>query len=284
MGEYDITTDHLFRLFPGDFVEFTAPSAEYVEITETTLKQIRYADAVAWAKVRPKTGEPIKIITHIEFQTDADAEMPFRMAGYIGRLIDMYKVPVYSSVIYLRPQEIIDPGVYQYTYPIRFRAEYKVIKIWELNGEEFLGKRTLGLLPFAPLMRKQEGIDDEQWLRKCVQVIGASARNEQECKELLANTSVLSGLVHDSSFVKTFIPEEIMRESLIVKELFEKELFQKYAQYVVSALEAKLGTLDNQTKERISAIRDEELFDHLHRQALVAQKSEVEKEVRLLCT
>ena len=284
MGEYDITTGHLFRLFPDNFIEFTTHDAEYIEIAETTLKQIRYADAVAWAEVRPRTGEPIKIITHIEFQTDADAEMPFRMAGYIGRLIDMYKAPVYSSVIYLRPQEITDPGVHQYEYPTRFRAEYKVIKIWELDGDEFLRKRILGLLPFAPLMQKPESDNDEQWLRKCVQVIEASARNEQERKELLANMSVLSGLVYDSSFVKTFIREEIMRESSIVKELFSEELFQKYAQYVLFALEAKLGTLDNQTKERISAIQDEELLDHLHRQAVVAEKSEVEREVRLLCT
>ena len=75
-----------------------------------------------------------------------------------------------------------------------------------------------------------------------------------------------------------------MRESSIVKELFAKELLQKHAQDVLFALEAKLGTLDNQTKERISAIQDEELLDHLHRQAVVAEKNEVEKEVRLLCT
>jgi len=64
--------------------------------------------------------------------------MPTRIAGYIGRLIDMYGRPIHASVIYLRPQEINDPGTYQYTFPNRFVkgrylvtafAEYNVVKL-----------------------------------------------------------------------------------------------------------------------------------------------------------
>ena len=107
---------------------------------------------------------------HIEFQTDADNTMPIRMAGYIGRLIDMYRRPVHASVIYLRPQDIDDPGIYQYTFPNEFTAKYNVFKIWEFDGEELLSKRILGLLPFTPLMQPEE-VSDEEWLGKCVRTI-----------------------------------------------------------------------------------------------------------------
>jgi predicted transposase YdaD len=142
MSEYDITTGYLFRQFPDDFVKFTeGDTAEDIELADPVLKQIRYADATAHATIKSEYGTKMEVTVHIEFQTDADDTMPVRMAGYIGRLIDMYRRPVHASVIYLRPQEIDDPGIYQYTFPNKFMATYNVLKIWEFDGEELLSKR-----------------------------------------------------------------------------------------------------------------------------------------------
>jgi len=196
MGEYDITTGYLFRQFPDDFVKFIAgDTAEDIELADPVLKQTRQADATAYATVKSPAGAEVEVVVHIEFQTDADDTMPIRMAGYIGRLIDMYRRPIHASVIYLRPQEINDPGMYEYTFPNRFVAEYNVIKIWDFDGEELLAKRILGLLPFVPLMQP-EGVSDSEWLGKCVRTIEASVPNEHDRKDLLASTSVLAGLVH----------------------------------------------------------------------------------------
>ncbi len=79
-----------------------------------------------------------------------------------------------------------------------------------------------------------------------------------------------------------------MRESSVVKELLEKEraqaTAQATAQAVLFALEVKLGILDDDIKNRILAFRDdEELLNHLHRQSIIAEKDQLEKEVRLLC-
>jgi len=285
MGEYDITTGCLFRLFPKDFVELAVVDVESVELADPSLKEVRFADAVAHATIKLEAGKPLNIIVHIEFQTDDDKNMPTRMVGYIGRLIDTYKIPTHSTVIYLRPQEITDPGIYQYTSPIEFTAKYNVIKIWELDGDEIFRKRILGLLPFTPLMQPKD-ISKEQWLGKCVQTVEASAPGEQVRKDLLASTSILSGLIHDAEFVKTFISEEVMRESSVVKELLEKERAEAIAQTriqdVLLALEAKLGTLEEPIKNRILSLQNEELLEHLIRQSVISEKSELEKEVRLL--
>ncbi|MBC8232496.1 hypothetical protein H8E77_23350 [bacterium] len=80
-----------------------------------------------------------------------------------------------------------------------------------------------------------------------------------------------------------------MRESSVVKELLAKERAEAIAQariqrvqYVILALEAKLGTLDEPIKNRILSLQDEELLGHLIRQSVISKKSELEKEVRLL--
>ena len=92
MSEYDITTGYLFRQFPEDFVKFTAgDTAKNNKLADTALKQIRFADATTHATILPPDGAETEVSVHIEFQTDADDTMPVRMAGYIGRLIDMSK-------------------------------------------------------------------------------------------------------------------------------------------------------------------------------------------------
>ncbi len=282
MGEYDITTGYLFRQFPDDFVKFIAgDTAKDIKLADPVLKQTRQADATAYATIQSPEGIETEVVVHIEFQTDNDDTMPVRMAGYIGRLIDMYKRPIHASVIYLRPQEIIDPGVYQYTFPNKCVLIYNVIKIWELNGEELLEKRILGLLPFTPLMQP-EGVSDEEWLGKCVRTIEDSVPNEQDRKDLLVSTSVLAGLVHDVHFVQTFISEEIMRESSVVKALLDKERKEKSTQYIISVLDARFGEVDDAIKDSLASIQDEETLNYLHRQAVIVERNEIEKKIHAL--
>ncbi|MBM3237515.1 hypothetical protein FJZ31_14590 [Candidatus Poribacteria bacterium] len=86
MSEYDITTGYLFRRFPDDFIKFIAgDTAEDIALADPVLKQVRYADATAYATIRTEDGAKMEVIVHREFQTDADDTMPIRMAGYIGR-------------------------------------------------------------------------------------------------------------------------------------------------------------------------------------------------------
>ena len=186
----------------------------------------------------------------------------------------MYKRPVHATVIYLRPQEINDPGVYQHTFPNEFTARYNVIKIWEFDGEEFLAKRTLGLLPFTPLMQP-EGVSDERWLRKCVRTIEESVPNEQDRKSLLASTGILAGLVYDINFVQNVIPEEVMRQSSVVKEIMRKQT----AQHIISALEVRFGEVSDTIKDSLLSIQDEDTMNYLFRQSVVVEKDEIERRI-----
>ena len=279
MSEYDTTTGYLFRQFPDDFVKFIAgDTAKEIKLADPVLKQIRYADATAYATIQSPDGTETEVIVHIEFQTDADETMPIRMAGYVGRLIDMYRRPVHASVIYLRPQEIDDPGFYQYTFPKRFMVEYDVIPIWEFDGKEILAKRILGLLPFTPLMQPKD-VSTREWFGECVRIIEESVPDEQDRKDLLASTSILAGLVHDVNFVKNFIPEEIMRQSSVVRDIIIKERAQGRIegkiQATISALEVRFGRVDDVIKNSLVSIQDEDILNYLFRQAVIAEKGEV---------
>lgn len=291
MGEYDITTSYLFRHFPRDFVGWMVQGGEFVELADTALKQIRYPDAIAWVKVTAPDGVVIKILSHLEFQTDADDGMPRRMVGYIGRIVDAYDAPVDSTVIYLRPQEINDPGIYHYTFPTELTITYRVMKIWEMDGSAFLENPTSGLLPLTPLMQKPADVTEQQWLRRCIQTIEASTTSEQERKELIAGTGILAGLIYNVNFVRNVISEEIMLQSSVVQELLKSEdvirqspimnelIRKERAQSVLFVLEAKLGALGDIIKNRILSIQDEEQLTHLLRQSVIADRSELEREI-----
>jgi len=144
-----------------------------------------------------------------------------------------------------------------------------------------LAKRILGLLPFTPLMQP-EGISDEEWLRKCVKTIEDFVPSEQDRKDLLASTSILAGLVHDINFVQTFISEEIMRQSSVVKDIIKKERAEEKAQTIIKNIEFRIGTLDEKLKNRILEIQNETLLEHLHRQSVLAEKGDIEKEIMAL--
>jgi predicted transposase YdaD len=146
------------------------------------------------------------------------------MAEYKARLLRVYRIPVISTVIYLRGKKGSqkDTGIFEQNYPQRFLAEYNVIRLWEMNGEEALKKSTPGSLPFIPLMEPPEDCSREEWLSKCVSV-AYEITPQEHLPNLLFSMSVLSGLViSDTDTVETIIPEEIMKESAFYQHIVNK--------------------------------------------------------------
>ncbi len=103
--------------------------------------------------IRVRIGEEEALVHH-EFQTtDSTPPMPRRMAGYIGHGIEQHGLPIYSSVIYLRPEaDRTDSGYYtQERHGFRVLVQYQVIRLSELDGQRILDGRPLGLLPLSRL-------------------------------------------------------------------------------------------------------------------------------------
>ncbi len=162
-----------------------------------------------------------EVLVHIEFQTtdSYDPEMPLRMAGYIGRAIETHRLPIYSNVIYLRPDAgKNDPG--RYTQQIEHHnisIEYRVLRLIDLDGEQVLDSKFTGLFPLTPLMGHSKNITDEQWFRNCVKI--ADSIDVPDKTAYLANLVTFGSLVYDLQMIMDIILEETMQHAPIVEYL-----------------------------------------------------------------
>ncbi len=222
MAIFDTTSKKYVETNAQDFVDlcfgFEATDITVLEIItpEQPTVQMHKADSLIKTIYNGK-----EILVHIEFQTDDsfDPEMSLRMAGYIIRAIETYRLPVYSNVIYLRPDAgKNDPGRYEQNIENHnISIEYKVFRLIDLDGQKILDARIIGLIPFTPLMGHQPDIDADEWLRRCVRV--ADSMDVPNKPAYLASLSVLGNLICDSQTIIDIILEETMEHAPIIEHL-----------------------------------------------------------------
>ena len=291
MAEFDTVAKHLIHTFSHDFARFALQHDDFkvlgVVDTEQPTVEAHRTDSL----IRVCIGGE-KALVHHEFQTtDSDPPMPLRMAAYIGRGIEQYGLPFYSTVIYLRPDAgRSDPGYYlQERDGFRVLVQYKVIRLIELDGQRILDAGPSGLFPFAPLMQRPAGVDAEAWLRQCVNRAQAVPMDEPLKARYLADLAILSDLVYKSETIMTIIAEETMYESSIVQHFTEKGIAQGIEQGIAQgieqgieqggrdrAIEALLDVLEirfglaasDPLAGRIAVIEDVQRLKQLHRAAI----------------
>ncbi len=283
MAEFDTIAKHLIHTYPHDFARF-ALQRDDVEVlgvvdTEQPTVEAHRTDSL----IRVQVGGE-EVLVHHEFQTtDSKPPMPRRMASYIGHGIGQYGLPIYSTVIYLRPDAgRNDPGHYlQERHGFHVLVQYQVIRLSELDGQRMLDAGHSGLIPFAPLMQRPTGVDAEAWLRQCVNRAQAVPMDETLKANYLANLAILSGLVYNLETIRTIISEETMYESSVVQYFTEKALEQGIEQGIerggreraiedlldVLAIRFALATSDP-LADRIGAIDDLQRLKQLFRAAV----------------
>ena len=209
---------------------------------------------------------------HHEFQTtDSTPAMPRRIAGYIGRSIEQHGLPIYSNVIYLRPDaDRIDPGHYiQERHRFRVLVQYQVIRLSELDGQRILDGGHSGLLPFAPLMQQPAGVAAEAWLRQCVNRAQQVPMEEVLKANYLADLAILSGLVYRLETIMAIIAEETMYESSVVQYFTEKGIEQGGREFLLEVLALRFDAdAAQQLAGQIGAISDVQRLKQLHRAAI----------------
>ena len=229
MADFDIVSKYLIQHYPGDVARF-ALGRDDVEVvewldTEQTAFQARRPDSLLRVRLG---GEAV--VVHTEFQTTDSTRppMPQRMAGYIWRAIEQYGLPVYSSVIYLRPDAgRRDPGYYLQDRPgHRILIEYKVVRLSQQAGPPVLAAGPAGLMALAPLMQPAPGQSAEAWLRQCMQAVQALPLAESARGNLVGGLAVLSGLVYAPETIAAILSQEgimdLIRESSFAQYLTQQ--------------------------------------------------------------
>ena len=197
MASFDTASKKQVETNPQDFVnlcfKFGSTNITVLEVVTPEQPTVEMHQADILIKALHDNQE---VLVHFEFQTtdSYDPEMPLRMAGYIIRAIEVYRLPVYSNVIYLRPDAgNNDPGKFaQNLERHNISIEYQVFRLIEMNGQEILDLKPVGLIPFTPLMKRPADMNEEQWLRRCVQTAdGIDVPNKPE---YLGSLAVLGNL------------------------------------------------------------------------------------------
>ena len=230
MADIDTISKYLIQHYPDHFAHFALArdDVEVIEVIETeqTTVEARRSDSF----IRVRIGDE-EVLVHHEFQTtdSTNPPMPRRMAGYIGRAIEHHGLPIYSNVIYLRPNAgQTDPGHYvQERSGYQIVIQYKVIRLIEIEGRARPRIGAIGSDPFHTI----DEAHLKGWLRTrgCVSVFTRlrTRRIERTRKSnYLAGMAVLSELVYAPETVSDIILKEglmdLVRESSLI-QYFKQE-------------------------------------------------------------
>ncbi|MDE2999753.1 MAG: hypothetical protein OXU79_11810 [Gemmatimonadota bacterium] len=276
MAEFDAISKHLIQTYPEDFAGFALnrENVEVLEVIDTQQSTVSASHADSLIRVRVDGQEAL---VHNEFQTtdSTDPPMPHRMAGYVGRAIERHRLPVYSSVIYLRPDVgRRDPGRYLQSHPKhRVLVQYRVIRLRKLDGQRVLDAGHDGLIPFTPLMKPPEGMAARAWLLHCLHTAHRRPMAPPAKADFLAGMSLLSGLVFATETISDIILKEgimdLMRESSFAQYLTRQGIEQCLRESILAVLEVRFGLpASNPYAERIANVDDAQRLKTLHRAAV----------------
>lgn len=201
-----------------------------------------------------------QVIVHLEFQTQPDAAIPFRMADYRLRVYRRYPhQQMRQVVIYLKPtgSELVQ----QTRFVISgMRHEFEVIRLWEQPTEELL--QFPGLLPLAVLSRTE---NKAQTLQAVAQRI-ESLPTRQMQSNVAAATSILAGLVLEKEMIRQMLREELMQESVIYQDIVAEATAKGRAEgraegrvegealLVMRLLRRRIGEVNADLESRIRAL------------------------------
>ena len=276
MSDLDTVSKNRVHNNPEDFAALSLGSDGVKVLDVLTPEQptveARQADSIIKVEFNGEVA-----LVHFEFQTSDSTHrsMPQRMAGYIGRAIETYGLPVYSNIVYLRPDAgRRDPGRYVQESPgHRVIIEYKVFRLIELEGQPILDAESTGLIPFTPLMKPPAGVEDNQWLRRCVQT--ADNLDVPNKAEYLTELAILSGLVYEPQMIRNIISEETMYESSIVRYFAEKGHQAGVRESILEVLALRFQSdVAQAIKLNLEAIDDLQHLKQLHRTAILADRFE----------
>ncbi|MYC16092.1 MAG: hypothetical protein F4Y39_20395 [Gemmatimonadetes bacterium] len=229
MADIDTISKYLIQHYPDHFACFALArdDVEVIEIIETEQPTVRARRADSFIRVRIDGQEAL---VHNEFQTtdSTNPPMPRRMAGYIGYAIEHHGLPIYSNVIYLRPNAgQNDLGYYIQEVPgYEIAIRYRVIRLIEIEGQPILSTGHSGLIPFTPLMKPPDGMASDAWLHQCIHTARTRPIARSYRADYLAGMVALSELVYDSEAISAVIFQEdimdIIRESSLFQSLTQQ--------------------------------------------------------------
>ncbi len=247
---YDNVCKFLAESFSNDFAQWLL--GEPVSLSQLSPRELSLEPIRADALILLQSAA---LVLHIEFQTEPQAEIPFRMADYRLRVYRRYpNKRMHQVVIYLKPTS--SELVYQESFSIPgTRHEFQVIRLWEQPEEVFW--QSPGLLPLAVLSQTESR---RETLREVAQRI-EQIEERRERSNVAASTAILAGLVLEKKVIERLLRQELMRESVIYQEIRAEGKQEGEASLVLRLLRKRIGQVAPDLEKRIQGLSIEELED-----------------------
>ncbi|MCT7954876.1 Rpn family recombination-promoting nuclease/putative transposase [Laspinema palackyanum] len=210
---YDNICKFLAEHFSLDFARWFVGQA--IELTELSLREL---------SLEPIRDDSLillqaeNFILHLEFPTNPDPQIPFRMADYRVRVYGCFpEKEMRQVVIYLKPTD--SPLVYQNQFNLdKFHHEFEVVRLWEQPTELFLN--SPGLLPFAALSRTDNPLAVLMQVAQSVEQI----EDPEEQANIAAASSILAELILDQESIQRILSRDLMGESSMYQSILDEGL------------------------------------------------------------
>jgi predicted transposase/invertase (TIGR01784 family) len=208
---FDPTCKFLAENFPADFATWLL--GEPIALTKLSPTELSLEPIRADSLILLSSAD---IIVHLEFQTEPDSIMAFRMADYYLRLFRRFpNKKIIQIVIYLTPtnSDLVHQTVFETEV---MRHQFQVIRLWEQPTQPFL--EATGLLPLAVLTQTP---DRAQTLRQVAAKIEAILEKRVQ-SNIAASAGILAGLKLERDFINQVLRKDIMQQSVIYQEWIEE--------------------------------------------------------------
>ena len=287
MPYYDEIFKHVIEKFPHALAVLALKAPE-VEVgkrlaTEHTTVRMHRSDMTFHVRLSDEEA-----ILHIEAQTDDSTHkpMPLRMLAYSSFLALEHEKNVYSTVLYFRPPAgQNDPGFYRYGNEQRGGGwfQYNVVRIYELEGQDFLDPGAVGLLPFTPLMKHPPDMTPHAWVEKCIETTQTANVDSKMRATLLFGLSLFGSLVHSPELFQAPLLEATMQESpfyeLVIQRGIEQGARQMSIESTLATLSQRFPNADvDALKPILEAIEDLNRLRELNLNASIAESFNVFQE------
>ncbi len=276
--DYDNMAKDLLTDFADDISRFVlgVKDVEVLENIDTEQQTIIGQRTDSTKRIRVDNSEAI---LHIELQLRDSTHKPMwaRNAAYHGYLVGTHEMPVYSNVIYFHPNAgKNDTGKYEYSWHgYRYVLHYKVIRLFDIDGQAVLEMNAPGILPFTPLMKPPKGMGIEQWAKECVDATIAAPVDQRTQSDLLYAISLFGSIIHNSELYELLIQEGLMQESKFYQRQREKIIRENTIKHILTVLNAKYSAdVVSAITPIIQNISDLQRLEELHTAAANAQNIE----------
>ncbi|PSF34930.1 hypothetical protein C7H19_18150 [Aphanothece hegewaldii CCALA 016] len=253
---YDNTCKFLAQTYSSDFARWLL--GEAITLTQLSPTELFVEPIRANALILLESEE---IVLHIEFQTEPDPEMPFRMLDYRTRVYRRYPDKAMRQVvIYLKKtgSELVEQTAF--VIP-NTRHEFEVIRLWEVPSEDLMNYS--GLLPLATLGKTANRTKTLEKVAERLETI----KNRREKSNVAAATGILAGLVLKKAVIQSLLREDIMKESVIYQDILAKGevkgkaegIQEGEARMILRLLNRRFGQIRPEVSQQIQSLSVEQL-------------------------